>query len=518
MADKRIVKDTVFYMRLPIFFMFICTIIMFAFPTVSAYLLGNLTDSLLSFDKSAIMQKLPFLLLSIGFTVVVAPLSSLLENYLLVKKGYEYDAFLFEKYLKKNLREIEKRGNGEIVEAISDISPSWCYTLCELFAYPVSLVVYITFLFVLVSRSGSTLYFTLAVVLVPLLYLVRSLLLGKKMSECENIHNEYNATRREIEEKVIPTAPWLGSWRLYDFYSALIEKNLDSWLKAKLTRCNMIESGYIAIKTFLDIFVQIVVLFCGVIFVAKGQLSPGQLLAGWLMLSSVKDCYGEISHWIYAVRGYKERRKKISVFYGEEEALNSKDIKDDIIKLDNVSFCYDDNKVLDSVSFTFEKGKKYKIEGENGAGKSTLIRLIAGLYDPSSGKIDHAMMALRDKVTLAEQTSTVFTGTVFDNLFTHDSERARMLLDTLGFEKELDYFVKHDGEGLSPGEKKKLILSRALLQDKPFLILDEPFNHLDPLACDNLTKMLKETDKALILISHKDVDITFNKIIKLQKN
>ncbi len=518
MADKRVVKDTVFYMRLPILFMFICFMLMIGFPTVSAYLLGDMTDSLLSFDKAQIMAKLPYLLLTIAFTVVVMPLISLLENYLLVKKGYEYDAFLFEKYLKKNLREIEKRGNGEIVEAISDVSPSWCYTLCELFAYPFGLVAYITFLFVLVSRSGSTIYFTLVVVFVPLLYLVRSLTLGKKMSECQNIHNDYDATRREIEEKVVPTAPWLGNWKLFDLYKALISKNLDKWFKEKLGRCNKIESGYTSIKTFLDIFVPIIVLFCGVIFVSKGELSPGQLLAGWLMLSSVKDCYGEISHWIYAVRGYKERRKKIEVFYdGEEEMSESTKCSNDSINLQEVSFCYDEKPVLDNISLNFEKGKKYRLIGENGAGKSTLIRLLSGLYEPTSGSISDGAMSLRKSVTLAEQTSTVFSGTVLDNLFTADKASAQSLLDELGFEKALEYKVKRDGEGLSPGEMKKLIITRALLQDRPFLILDEPFNHLDALACEKLTKMLGETDKGLIIISHKDIDIAFDETIKLKK-
>ena len=131
MADRRITADCVRFMKAPMVMMFFCTFMRIAFPTVSAYLIGGMADSLLALDKAAILSKLPYLLASIAFTVVVAPLSTFCENYLLVKKGYQYDAFLVERYMGKNLRDIEKNGTGEIIEGM-DTDAEWCYSTCQL--------------------------------------------------------------------------------------------------------------------------------------------------------------------------------------------------------------------------------------------------------------------------------------------------------------------------------------------------------------------------------------------------
>ncbi len=524
MSDRKVLKDCIHYMILPSLVMFFATLMLCAFPTVSAYLIGDMADSLLSFDKEAILAKLPYLFISIGFTVVVAPLIGLLCNFLLVKKGYQYDAYIFGNYLKKNLREIEQRGKGEVVQTISDVSGAWCYTVCELLAYPLALVAYVTFLFVLVSRSDSSLFFMVVVVVLPTLYVIRSLVMGSLMGKCERIRHEYSASRRDIEEKVVPSADWLRSWKLEGFYKNLIDENLRAWSNTKLERCNKLESLYSSIKTFLDIFIPIAVLFAGVVFVFKGQLTPGELLAGYLMLESVKDCYAEVSHWVYAVKSYKEYQEKMSIFYGEfDDEKDSHMNECTKIFFEDVSFSYEDNSVLEDVSLNFVKGKKYRLLGENGAGKSTLIRLLAGLYCPKSGAIftegnTLSLMALRHNVTLAEQTSTVFTGSVFDNLFVSDTKRAEEILSKLGFEKTLDYEVGRDGEGLSPGEKKKLILARAFLCDRSFLILDEPFNHLDNDACSAVVSLINKTDKGVIVISHKEANISYDDEIVLKKH
>ena len=74
---------------------------------------------------------------------------------------------------------------------------------------------------------------------------------------------------------------------------------------------------------------------------------------------------------------------------------------------------------------------------------------------------------LRSLVSFAEQDGAVFSGTVYENLFIDKSKKnkAQSILDTLGFSKSLDYCIADRGANLSPGEKKKLLLSRCLLKD-----------------------------------------------------
>ena len=522
MADRRITTDCVQFMKAPMVMMFFCTFMRIAFPTVSAYLIGGMADSLLALDKTAIMAKLPYLIASIVFTVIVAPLSSFYENYLLVKKGYQYDAFLVERYMGKNLRDIEKNGTGELVEAM-DTDAEWCYSTCQLYSLPTVMVVYIVFLFVLLGKDASI--FTSLIVLVPMLFIIRAIITGPYQGKSRKYGHEYNAARREIEEKVVPSSEWLRSWKMTGFYKDLIEETLQKWMKKNISWRIRFESLLESSKRFLEVFVQIVVLFGGVILISKDKLTPGELLAGWLMLESVQDCYAEVAAWIVAVRERKELHEKMEIFYGDMEDIEDSGVSSaSVIKADDIHFSYDDKCVLNGISTGFQKGEIIHLVGENGAGKSTFIRILTGLYSPDEGMVEAddgsrlTLRELRRLVTLAEQDSDVFSGTVIENLFTDDRASASGILGRLGFEKSLDYEVGRDGKGLSPGEKKKVILTRALLKKSDFLILDEPLNHLDKDACAVLEEILREDGRGKILISHKEMDLEFDGEIALNRS
>ena len=243
------------------------------------------------------------------------------------------------------------------------------------------------------------------------------------------------------------------------------------------------------------------------------------------MLESVQDCYAEVAAWIVAVRERKELHEKMEIFYGDMEDTADSDVSSvSVIKADDIHFKYDDKSVLDGVSTEFHRGGNIHLVGENGAGKSTFIRILTGLYSPDEGTVEDSvgnkltLRELRRLVTLAEQDSDVFSGTVMENLFSDDKEAAAEILGRLGFEKSLEYEVGREGKGLSPGEKKKVILTRALLKKSDFLILDEPLNHLDKDACVVLEEILKEDDRGKILISHKELDLKFDGEIALSRS
>ena len=493
-----------------------------AFPTISAYLLGGMADSLLSLDKEAIMQKLPYLCLSIFFSVLVVPATAFITNYLLVRNGYRYDAFLVGRYMKKDLRDIEKNGTGALVEGV-DADDEFCYSTCQLYSVPLVLVAYIVFLFLLLGK-GATI-FTSLIVFVPMLFILRAILTGRNQGKSKKYGHEYNGVRRGIEERVVPTAEWLRSWGMTGFYRDLLMDTLNEWMDRNINWRIRFESAMESSKRFLEIFIQIVVLFGGILMIALDRLTPGELLAGWLMLESVKDCYSEIAQWFSALRARSEVRKNIEIFYGESESDEDTGVEEALVlTADDIEFRYDSDKpILDGFSTEFWKGRCYRLLGENGSGKSTFIRIISGLYRQDSGFITEgegtnlSERNLRRLVSLAEQDSMVFSGTVGENLFTDDTERAVAILTRLGFEKSIDYKVGRDGRGLSPGEKKKVILTRALLKNSDFLILDEPLNHLDEDACIELEKILRKDERGKILITHKDMNLEFDGEIALSR-
>ncbi len=153
------------------------------------------------------------------------------------------------------------------------------------------------------------------------------------------------------------------------------------------------------------------------------------------------------------------------------------------------------------------------IRGENGAGKSTLLSLIAGIYPPDRGRImgesgeELDCLALRGKVSLQPQDGGLFSVTVAENLFVSGDKlrEAEELLRALGFEKPMDMLLEEGGGNLSPGERKKILLVRALLKSSQVLALDEPLNHLDAQGRGVLLDIIKKEKRPVLLVSHTPI-------------
>ncbi|OXS28209.1 MAG: hypothetical protein BCS36_00505 [Desulfovibrio sp. MES5] len=151
--------------------------------------------------------------------------------------------------------------------------------------------------------------------------------------------------------------------------------------------------------------------------------------------------------------------------------------------------------ILDGVSFCLEPGRCMALIGPNGAGKSTLARIVAGLERPTSGRVlykgtdlsglDRRQRAL--SVAYLPQTAHPVPCSVFDAVLL--GRRSRMgwrpgkedRLKTLTVLEELNlaHLEKQCVTSLSGGELQKTLIARALAQEAPVLLLDEPVNHLD---------------------------------------
>jgi ATP-binding cassette subfamily B protein/ATP-binding cassette subfamily C protein len=206
------------------------------------------------------------------------------------------------------------------------------------------------------------------------------------------------------------------------------------------------------------------------------------------------------------------------------------------VVFDDVSFQYPSNEinVLDHVSLTVNEGAHIAIVGENGAGKSTLIKLLLGLYNPTSGSVMVDGLSLAD-VKLADwhaylgvlqQDFTQFSfANAKDNILLGDvnhpysEERfkaallgaeAKTFLEKLpkGVDTYVNQWMEHDdgtsGVDLSGGQWQRLALARNFYRDSPIIILDEPTSAIDALAESRIFKrLLADKKKTIITISHR---------------
>ena len=184
-------------------------------------------------------------------------------------------------------------------------------------------------------------------------------------------------------------------------------------------------------------------------------------------------------------------------------ALDANDLKsDEIVRFDSVSKAFGGEIVLNDVSFTLRSGQRIVLVGPNGAGKSTLLNLIAGRFEPDSGRIVIAQAA-RAGYLDQDGANLETERTVFDVY--------RAGLDGLEHELISDLFrhglflyddlSKTVGQ-LSSGQRRKLQIARLVAEQANFLLLDEPTNHLSLDVLEEFERALREFPGPILATSH----------------
>ena len=206
-----------------------------------------------------------------------------------------------------------------------------------------------------------------------------------------------------------------------------------------------------------------------------------------------------------------------------------------LLVCENLSMSYENNKVLQDLSFSVEKGDYLSIIGENGSGKTTLMKGILGLMPPSSGTIMLSGIKRGDVGYLPQQTviqkdfpasviEVVISGTVGKSkrLF-YNSYDKKTSLENLK-KLDIDHLKNHSYKELSGGQQQRVLLARALCAASKLLVLDEPTAGLDPIATSELYEILDTLNKTeqmtIITVSH-DIETAVknsNKILHLGKD
>lgn len=199
------------------------------------------------------------------------------------------------------------------------------------------------------------------------------------------------------------------------------------------------------------------------------------------------------------------------------------------LSIENISKSYYEKKALDDISFEVNSGETVGILGPNGAGKTTLFYIIAGLVRCDAGKLSLSGTDLKHK-SLSERTSmglsylpqesSIFRGlSVEENIYAaleqrKDLDKAKKLtkLSELLEEFNLNEFSKTLGLKLSGGERRRAEIARSLASNPKFILLDEPFAGIDPLAVSDLKNTIRSLNSKNIgvLISDHNVRDTMN--------
>jgi ABC-2 type transport system ATP-binding protein len=183
----------------------------------------------------------------------------------------------------------------------------------------------------------------------------------------------------------------------------------------------------------------------------------------------------------------------------------------DLVRIEDLSLSYGRQKVLNHLGFSIERGRIVGLLGPNGAGKSSIIKIMAGLVFPNTGQLFYDGKQLFEFSELREKCSYLIDAPAFypylsgqQNLklierINKSKADIESILRKVGLETTGTKKVKH----YSTGMKQRLAIAQAMLKNSTLLILDEPFNGLDPNGFQDVILLLRELNRkgATIVVS-----------------
>ena len=237
---------------------------------------------------------------------------------------------------------------------------------------------------------------------------------------------------------------------------------------------------------------------------SSGHYDLGAFTAFFAALLTASQSLRQVSNLLTVLgQGMTAARRLFAALDVEPEIRDRPDaaalpVGDAEIKLDNVSFAYDDTEVLGAISVEARRGEIVALVGPSGAGKSTVLNLIPRFYDVTGGALtidgydvrDVGIASLRRQIALVTQEPFLFDDTIAANIAyakdgasRTDIEAAARSAAAHDFISELpngyDTMVGEAGARLSGGQRQRIAIARAFLKNAPILLLDEATSALD---------------------------------------
>lgn len=298
------------------------------------------------------------------------------------------------------------------------------------------------------------------------------------------------------------------------------------------SRIQLLSSTTVAFVQTMQQLVTVAVIVIGAYLVQESLLSLGGIIASSMIAGRCMAPLGQVAGLMMQFQNARmslesvDNYMKMPVERPPQRSFVPRPILQGGIEFRNVSFTYPGSSqpALDKVSFVIKPGEKVGVLGRIGSGKSTLEKLILGLYSPSKGtvlldgidihQIDPA--DIRRSVGYVPQDPVLFYGTLKHNLtmgapFADDSdmlEVARIAgIDEFAAQHPDGYemMISERGESLSGGQRQAIAVARALINNPPILLLDEPSSNMDNQSEAALKRRLKAVsrDRTMLLVTHR---------------
>lgn len=309
------------------------------------------------------------------------------------------------------------------------------------------------------------------------------------------------------------------------------ERDNDTFYKIKKLSYRYMGLFQTTVRLF-DGLMYLLVVVAGGIFMVRGVIAPGDLVAYMLYVTTMIATIRRIIEFAEQFqRGMTGIERFLQIMDADIEIFDEEGATELVhprgdITFENVSFEYPDdhNQVFRNLNLHIHAGEKVAIVGPSGGGKTTLCNLIPRFYDVSEGRITldgqdikrFTLKSLRSNIGIVQQDVYLFSGTIYENILYGKPEAAKEEVEEaakragahdfiMGLKDGYDTYVGERGVKLSGGQKQRISIARVFLKNPPIIILDEATSALDNESEFAVAQSLAELSKGrtTLTIAHR---------------
>lgn len=436
--------------------------------------------------------------------VVFAFVLFLLETLLSFVKGYyrkktnvNLKMYYLEKIFQKNINEFNKDSNAKYVShMMSDLNTVDLDYIDGIFELALSVISFVITIVIIGGVSMELLVIVLVVGgLVGVLSNVLSKPIQKLYAERSGLYDKYTHYLQEV----------LSAFRIIRVNSLYprVETQFSGRSEKLQEKSFEIEkkSTYIyAVQNFMINFVVLFVMVISVYYAVLGKITFGGVILILNNFSSLIGPFQRASELLPKIISTKALFKVLDESLINQEVLNETEELQrfqEEISFEGVAFSYGENKVLEDLTLSLKKNGKYLIVGPSGGGKSTFLKLLRKYFHPQTGGIYVDGKPLNQitkesyfrHLSNVEQNVFMFDDTLRNNLtllkdtkeekLNEAIRRAGLISFVENLPQGLETVIEDNGRNISGGERSRIAIARALLNESEILILDEAFQSLD---------------------------------------
>lgn len=284
------------------------------------------------------------------------------------------------------------------------------------------------------------------------------------------------------------------------------------------------------LMTFIGNFGYVTVCVVGAALAMNGNISFGVIVSFMMYIRYFTQPLSQLAQAFQQLQSAGAASSRVFEFLGEEEMQDESNKKAIItntkgdVEFSHVRFGYEPDKIIiNDFSAKAKAGQKIAIVGPTGAGKTTLVNLLMRFYEINSGeiKIDGVSTAdikredVHSKFCMVLQDTWLFEGSIRENLIYCSENKSEKKMREACKAVGLDHFIRtlqngydtilNDQINLSQGQKQQLTIARAMIADKPILILDEATSSIDTRTEQKIQKAMDELmkNRTSFVIAHR---------------